>query len=343
MQGNQDWRLFAINLKTGVIVSAVVLEHQMKSEYTLRVLATDGGTPPRQSAAIVQINVLQNTDSQSNTGKSMSLEVVENIAPGAIVGSIPAPTGDTLNDGPFYFYILNGDVFGTFAINVTNGDLFVSGTVDYEMCTSYVLRIMIVNSNLLSPSSTMATANIAIIDVNDNPPTFATSPMVFIVREKVPLGSQVFAATAQDADSGLNGQITYSISSQSPVGSWFSIDANSGMLTVVSAIDWQVVKMIEMLVIASDNAPIMSNRLSTSQTILALVEDINDNAPVFLNNVSVVSLREDDFVGHIVMRVIASDPDYGSNGQVTYAIESGAEDGRLVIDSSTGECSFLKN
>jgi protocadherin-16/23 len=338
VDGSTDWLLFAINMKTGVIVSAAVVDDESKPEYSIIVLATDGGQPPLQTSAVVHINVVQNPDSQLSNVQN--IQVIENVNPGTIIGTVPPPSvisKYSSNPPSFYYYVVNGDVFGTFAINVTTGDLYVSTEVDYELCSQYTLKVMMTNTDPLDLTSTMATVSVNIVDVNDNAPTFVLSPAIFTMREKVPIGTAAFSAAAIDADKGPNGRVTYAISSQSPSGTWFTIDSSTGMLTVNQLVDWQVVKTIALVVTACDNPVIPVARLCSSQTVLAIIEDLNDNAPKFVTNTStVVSVREDAPVGTVVFRVIATDPDFGVNSLISYAIDSGAEDGCLQINSSTG-------
>lgn len=59
-----------------------------------------------------------------------------------------------------------------------------------------------------------------------------------------------------------------------------------------------------------------------TQSLLLLVEDVNDNAPVFLPYQPSVTLREDAPQG-VVAALEATDADEGAYGQVVYHLQVG--------------------
>lgn len=65
--------------------------------------------------------------------------------------------------------------------------------------------------------------------------------------------------------------------------------------------------------------------------------DINDNRPIFYPREYNVSLRESLPTSASVVAVVASDPDSGRFGTVTYRIVAGNEAGIFRIDRVTGE------
>jgi len=57
--GNGDpMKNFAINATSGMISVASVLDREMVEVYTIEVIATDSGAPPRSSSTVVEINIL---------------------------------------------------------------------------------------------------------------------------------------------------------------------------------------------------------------------------------------------------------------------------------------------
>ena len=65
--------------------------------------------------------------------------------------------------------------------------------------------------------------------------------------------------------------------------------------------------------------------------------DVNDNKPIFYPRQYNVSLRERHISQSPVVVVVATDPDTGVYGHVTYEITSGNEAGNFRLDSKTGE------
>ena len=71
---------------------------------------------------------------------------------------------------------------------------------------------------------------VTVTDVNDNAPSFDrdTDEVVIAVRSRIPVRG-FYTATATDADSGINGEVTYSLSGSV---TQFSIDPNSGIVSM---------------------------------------------------------------------------------------------------------------
>ena len=55
VENNPDTAFFTIHGKTGQIFTNEVLDHETKNQFVFSVVARDGGTPPRESAASVQV------------------------------------------------------------------------------------------------------------------------------------------------------------------------------------------------------------------------------------------------------------------------------------------------
>ena len=83
--------------------------------------------------------------------------------------------------------------------------------------------------------------------------------------------------------------------------------------------------------------------LSTSTMVKIEVDDINDNAPVFVPNVYNVTLQKNDPVGKTIVIVKALDADSGVFGEVEYAIVHGNEAGKFAIDKSSGEITIYSS
>ena len=74
------------------------------------------------------------------------------------------------------------------------------------------------------------------------------------------------------------------------------------------------------------------------RSLLILVEDINDNSPVFDPHPPSVTLREDEAPGSYVATLSASDADSGVFGQVVYRLDPEEPDSRVFeVSPRTGE------
>lgn len=73
---------------------------------------------------------------------------------------------------------------------------------------------------------------------------------------------------------------------------------------------------------------------STSVSIEVMVEDENDNRPIFTEPVYQVAISENATVSTSIIRVSANDPDYGSNADLIYTLMGG--DGVFAINRTSG-------
>ena len=60
--GGSDYSLFAINQNDGIITTGTMLEHNSRENYSITVLVSDQGNPPRQSSYSYTVRVLSKDD-----------------------------------------------------------------------------------------------------------------------------------------------------------------------------------------------------------------------------------------------------------------------------------------
>ncbi len=79
--------------------------------------------------------------------------------------------------------------------------------------------------------------------------------------------------------------------------------------------------------------------LSSKAYLVVVVDDVNDNWPLFNQSQFNVTLREDVAVGSFVFAANANDLDFGSNSEIAYSIRNG--DGKFSINRTSGELMML--
>lgn len=150
---------------------------------------------------------------------------------------------------------------------------------------------------------------IYIEDVNDNAPEFESSTVRISIPENAELGMPLYAANAHDKDSGKSGTVRYrltnvddmhttnTISLTSPHkkmdrpknGNLFSINAETGHLTLIHSLDYETAQRHALIVTATDMG---EPSLSANLTILVEVQDVNDNSPIFEQSEYTISVIE---------------------------------------------------
>ncbi|XP_071670677.1 uncharacterized protein [Patagioenas fasciata] len=163
------------------------------------------------------------------------------------------------------------------------------------------------------PRSGTAQLCINVTDANDNAPVFAQDRYRASLREDAPPGTTVLNVSASDADAGTNARITYHFGETSDkVLQKFVLNAESGVITLQEALDFEDTRGYTLLVEARDGGGLVAQCKVEIEVL-----DVNDNVPeVTLTSVS-SPVPEDASVGTMVALVKVRDPDSGENGEVS--------------------------
>lgn len=161
-------------------------------------------------------------------------------------------------------------------MDTVSGKITLVKPLDKETLDKHVLKITAYER--LDPSiSSSTTIIIDVLDVQDNSPVFERSAYYAEIREDAPIGTTVLSVFARDLDSGLNGEVEYSLSEE--FGSeLLRINAGSGVIQTAQELDREKLASIRLNVIATDKG---KPRMSSTANIEVAVLDVNDNAPVF--------------------------------------------------------------
>ncbi|CAG5122528.1 unnamed protein product, partial [Candidula unifasciata] len=200
----------------------------------------------------------------------------------------------------------------------------------------YALRV-IGKDGAAEPRSTEVKVYINVKDVNDNQPEFDPMSYYREVSEDALPGTLVVNVSATDVDSGLSGEVRYSIIGDSVHS--FAIGPINGSLYTTSVLDRELVPVYTVIVMATDQAAIVGGRLSATTTVQVKLADINDNPPVFVSP-TLVEISENAKVESTVYTVIVEDLDEGANSQISFRFLSPASvfsintrSGALVLTS----------
>ncbi|XP_071670689.1 protocadherin alpha-6-like [Patagioenas fasciata] len=179
---------------------------------------------------------------------------------------------------------------------------------------------------------------ITVLDVNDNAPEFNQSVYNVLLPEDALRGTLVAQVSATDPDLAIYGEVIYEIDSVVPpsASDIFSIDAKSGEIRLMGALDFETVTFYDLRIKAKDKGtPPLSGHCSVELEVL----DVNDNAPeVWVTSLS-VPVPEDAAVGTVVALLSVSDRDSGANGRVRCAVWPAAPFG--LVSTFAGSYSLV--
>ncbi|RMX49506.1 hypothetical protein pdam_00019481 [Pocillopora damicornis] len=178
--------------------------------------------------------------------------IVENSPVGTVILQVKANDTDSGRNGQIFYAIIGDDrVESILTIGGQSGKIYSAKTLDFETTEMKSFNVtMVAADNGYPQKSGMATVQITIVDENDNCPTFIEPPgdLKLEFPALIP-GETVTKVSAIDLDSGVNSDITYSLSKNDA----FSIDPRTGVVTVVSNL---MEKVHHLTVSASDNGDV---------------------------------------------------------------------------------------
>eukprot|EP00058_Branchiostoma_floridae_P003781 XP_002589269.1 hypothetical protein BRAFLDRAFT_130073 [Branchiostoma floridae] len=318
---------FEIDGDTGWIVTNAELDREAHAIYDFNVQAADQGSPARTAAARVSINILDvNDNAPVFNPKVYYINVPEDANPGTSVLTVTANDADEV--GTVSYQITGGNVRNRFSITSQNGlgTISVALPLDYKQETRFVLTVQATDRML----SDDAQVYINITDANTHRPVFQQSPYSVYVDEDVPIGTTILVVSATDGDEGENARISYSMD----ILNAFEIEPSTGAIKTKQRLDHEAQASFAVSVTATDHG--VPSKFDESYVDI-IVNDVNDNAPVFLLESYSGSVREDCSRGTSVTQISATDADSGTNGQIRYTFTGGdnGEDA-FVIDERSG-------
>ncbi|CAN8006312.1 unnamed protein product [Ixodes hexagonus] len=313
-EGQTDAGRFQIDPQTGALLLVEALDRELQAQHQFSVTATDGF---QSTDAVVSIEVTDTNDNLPLFGEvAYSFDLWEDTQRGAQVGAVSAVDADLGLNRQVSYSVLSDWANDVFSLNPQTGVFTLTSHLDYELYQHYVLVVQAQDSGTPSLSST-ATVYVNVLDLNDNAPLFDPMSYSDEVLENVTVGSSLLRVSATDLDSGDNGRIVYSIAEGDPDGQ-LAILANGTIVTRLP-LDRERKSLYSLVVRATDQAPEVHKRLSSSVQVTIVLKDVNDMVPEFVTP-NVTSVQENAPANTIVMAVKAVDRDEGRNSYVEYSV-----------------------
>ncbi|KAL3853661.1 hypothetical protein ACJMK2_017186 [Sinanodonta woodiana] len=295
------------------------IDSYLTAQYQLKIQASDQGTPSLSSFTYVTVSVIAvNEYSPSFSVSGDTVTVPEDELVGTSLYTFIATDQDTGKYGELRYSITSGNADSSFLLDEFTGKLLIWSQLDYDTHPqNYVLIVKVMDNqdNYTNIFSATFTLTIILTDVNDHSPVFhnggvPTSSYTIYLDENVSVGYTVTSlVVASDADSGVNGNIMYTIVSGDGA-SVFLTDVSTGVITTNAAIDYETKSQYSLIVQAADGG---TPSKSTVCSVLIHINDLNDNAPVFQTSNFALAISEASAVGTSVTKVTATDADSSAN------------------------------
>ena len=329
---------FRIDSSTGVIQvasSSPGLDYETRNVHNFTVVALDSKNSSLTSSCQVVVYVNDENDNKPVFTKSVTtLSLSESTAVGSSLFTFSASDKDSGINGFVTYSLSSTSAKQIFKINEYSGEMYLAGAVDFETKQSYDVTISATDHGSPALQETLS-VRIIILDFNDNTPVFDTEPGTIFVSENVPLPYVIGRCSASDQDSGLNKVIKYTGIKQGPVPDKFTVDPSNCQISTNTPLDREQISAYYIIIKAEDSAQHSKERLSATKNITIIVEDLNDNVPVFVPPLA-AGFSRTSATGWEIMKVSAMDPDAGLNGTITYSINQKLDSASFAINSGTG-------
>ncbi|XP_072486680.1 protocadherin gamma-A10-like [Notamacropus eugenii] len=226
-----------------------------------------------------------------------------------------------------------------FTLNLQNGLLYISEKIDRESVCGQIPQCLMTLQVLVEEPVKLVHAEVEILDINDNSPTFPVEEILLEIREITTPGARFHLQDAQDPDVGINSLQNYLLGHNTHFS--LNVQTKAGgskyaELVLEKTLDREEQPEHQLLLIATDGG----DPARTGETQIRIwVLDGNDNAPMFQRSLYEVSVPEDVQAGTAVVKVQATDRDEGSNAEITYSLIKLSEASSLLfqICSASGE------
>ncbi|XP_074505101.1 protocadherin Fat 2 [Sebastes fasciatus] len=339
VESNKD-KVFSLDKESGTLLLQKTIDHEKTKWYQIDVIArgNHNGTDVA-SLVSVSIQVQDVNDNQpvfdANPYRAF---LAENMPAGTTVIQVTANDPDTDTNGLVTYTLETlpddtADITEVFAIDGDTGWITTARETDCEATRVYRFNVFATDHGGDVKLSSSVLVEVTVTDENDNPPKFSDDLYRGSVVENSSPGEVIVSMTTTDADVSLeNRLVTCYITDGDPLGQFAIIQEDEGEwgLIVKEALDRETKDRYTLKVTATDGkseAPVIVD---------VHVLDINDNSPLCEQLVYTEAVMENSPSSMFVLKVSASDPDVGANGQISYTLHGPSAD-KFHLDHRTGE------
>ncbi|XP_058268047.1 protocadherin beta-16-like isoform X38 [Hemibagrus wyckioides] len=334
--------LFIVQQQTGEVMLNGQVDFEKANNYQLEIQAKDNAGLSDSCKIIIELLDI-NDNEPAITILSMSNFISEESVSGTVVAMMKVNDPDSSANGQVYCTIIDNIPFDIRSTSKNFFSLHTNQELDREREAEYNITVTCSDEGVPSLSSSTS-LRLHISDVNDNAPVFERNNyQAYVVENNTP-GLSIFTVKASDADSNQNARVSYILEETtvngSPVSSYVSVSADSGVINAVRSFDYEQLKDFHFRVRAQDGG---SPPLNSNVTVKITVQDQNDNAPQVLYPVqtggSVVAeiVPRSADVGYLVTKVVAVDVDSGQNAWLSYKLQKATDRALFEVGAQNGE------
>jgi hypothetical protein len=313
LKPGDDAAAFAIDANSGEVTLAADPDFETKSSYSFTVIARDAaGNTAEQPVSLA----ITDTTPPQITSDPTGLTVPENVGAGQVVYTVVA----TDAGGPVTYSLASGQDAAAFAIDASTGAVTFVDEPDFETKSSYTFTVIARDA---AGNTAEQAVSLAITDADETPPQITSGDTATAVVENSGAAQVVYTVTAIDASS-----LTYSLGGADSAA--FTIDPNSGDVTLTADPDFETKSSYSFTVIARDPA---GN--SAEQAVSLAITNADDTAPTITSGAT-ANVNENVPTSTIVYRVTSTDTGDVGSGSTRYSLKDGGDAAAFTINTTTG-------
>uniref|UniRef100_T1L1Z0 Cadherin domain-containing protein n=1 Tax=Tetranychus urticae TaxID=32264 RepID=T1L1Z0_TETUR len=304
----------------------------------LSLTVSDGS---HSSALIVQVMVTNVQNKPPVFVGSNTAVISEDIPIGSLVMTLRAIDGDSLSVEAYrsVVYELLTNPMECFKLDLKTGQLRIANKLDKEAfpSTNGVISLKVkaieVDSidlpynNRDDPLAvSIASVTITLQDVNDEAPKFNRHEYQVTIPEGVPNGTPLASLDmlVEDRDTGSNSVFNIALDDASGI---FSVEpplaTGSSSISIKVAkgpLDYENPNQRKFILLVTATEAFTKERLSSTSTVTVMIEDVNDNQPIFEEEMYTGTVLEDALAGTIIRTIKATDRDSAKITSLTYSL-----------------------
>ncbi|XP_069366544.1 protocadherin Fat 3 [Paralichthys olivaceus] len=293
-------------------------ENPLNKDMVLTVMALDGGG--RASFCTVRVVLADENDNAPRfRAVEYRMSIKANVAKGSLVTQIQATDPDAGPNGRITYSLYSEarlSLVDVLEVEPDSGWMMTKSTVDHLQGT--VLSFFVKATDCGSPPKhSLVSAFIHVVPPDAFVPSFSQPQYSFTIPEDTAVGTALGSVYMGPGQSGFF-TVVKGETLDSNQGGTFLVERETGLIRLVKPLDYEEVSIFRFKVAATTRRDLIESVTTVDLEVKIL--DVNDNKPVFETNTYVATVMEGMPVGTRVVQVRAFDPDWGSNGQVTYRL-----------------------
>ena len=288
--------LFTIHPNNGTVSptsSLTLTSGTFTSSHQLEVCCMDRGIPPLSNTTNVSITIYKSDTQPPVLRGALSA----NISEGAELGEELVTVQAFDEDSPGILYRLeNESAPGVFTINETTGVVSLVEQIDRETVATYIFSVIAEEVRVAPGPAQFSSAlvTVEVLDENDNRPQFTEPREVPLnVTDDVLLGMVLTTLPCQDADSGPNAELNYTLHGPVEATEDFRVNS-SGSLTVARTLslpDFVLMRDTVVTISCSDKGDPPLSSLENATVFIHIVK-VDLRPPVINNTEFTVTVPE---------------------------------------------------